>query len=75
MGGVELLRLYSLLLVSTILVLFLLLFLLLLVDYSCETGLVSSVLHWYGVWTLLDSFFLPLQVRLIVIKCHFQYLS
>jgi len=24
-------------------------------------GLVSSVLHWYGVWTLLDSFFLPSQ--------------
>merc|ERR1719222_311908 len=24
-------------------------------------GLISSVLHWYGVWTLLDSFFLPTQ--------------
>ena len=27
-------------------------------------GLISSVLHWYGVWTLLDSFFLPTQVGL-----------
>ena len=54
-----------------------LLFLSLLVDYNYQTGLVSSVLHWYGVWTLLDSFFLPFQVRLIITDAIFnvQHLS
>ena len=35
---------------------------------KCPVGLLSSVLYWSGGWGLLDTYFLPSQVNLIILS-------